>query len=216
MNKINPIIWYDNVPIDEELLSDTINSVKQGDVEYRHGDSYYTSYFKQQDNQNGADSIFERYYAGVVNRLMIDLGLEGRSTYSIATWMQVYDTQTRNSMRVHDHWGGGELVSWVHFVRPSVNKLFYFIDSNGKKLYPDVQNKDDFIVFPPFLQHGVDPNNDSERVIIAGNVMLHEMYSQEGRDYHKVNYIDDNINFIQNIPNKQYKHKQRHSELDSL
>ena len=29
MSKINRIIWYDNVDVDEELLSDTIQGVKE-------------------------------------------------------------------------------------------------------------------------------------------------------------------------------------------
>ena len=62
MSRCNPIIWYDNIPIDEELLSDTIDIIISGDQEFRGGDNYYTSYFINSNNGNGADCIFQGYY----------------------------------------------------------------------------------------------------------------------------------------------------------
>ena len=220
MSRCNPIIWYDNIPIDEELLSDTIDIIISGDQEFRGGDNYYTSYFINSNNGNGADSIFQGYYNNIVDRILVDLGLYHRSNCKVGTWMQVYTTG--QNMRIHDHYGGGELVSFVHFVQPIDSKVFYFYDSNNNKIYPDEQKKNDFIVFPPWLQHGVDNNKTTDkRAIISGNVMLNMMYKNQNRDYTKIHYterVDGGESLlIDGGKNPEYiEHKQRHSELDSL
>ena len=220
MSRCNPIIWYDNIPIDEELLSDTIDIIISGDQEFRGGDNYYTSYFINSNNGNGADSIFQGYYNNIVDRVLVDLGLYHRSNCKVGTWMQVYTTG--QNMRIHDHYGGGELVSFVHFVQPIDSKVFYFYDSNNNKIYPDEQKKNDFIVFPPWLQHGVDGNKTTDkRAIISGNVMLDMMYKNQNMNYTKINYTKrvegGESLLIDSGKNPEYvEHKQRHSELDSL
>ena len=129
MNKVTPIIWYDNILLDEELLEDSIEGVKESrQVEQRHHDRYFTSFFEL----NAADSIFNRIYVDVVRRIMIDLGLEGRCLYNIVPWMQVYNSDTNNavtgqSMRVHDHFGGSELLSFVHIVKPTNTNSFLIV-----------------------------------------------------------------------------------------
>ena len=220
MSRCNPIIWYDNIPIDEELLSDTIDNILLGDQEFRGVDNYYTSYFINSNNGNGADSIFQGYYNNIVDRVLVDLGLYHRSNCKVGTWMQVYTTG--QNMRIHDHYGGGELVSFVHFVQPIDSKVFYFYDSNNNKIYPDEQKKNDFIVFPPWLQHGVDGNKTTDkRAIISGNVMLDMMYKNQNMNYTKINYTKrvegGESLLIDSGKNPEYvEHKQRHSELDSL
>lgn len=220
MSKINRIIWYDNVDVDEELLSDTIQGVKESnEIEDRQHDRYHTSFFQS----NTADSIFDKLYRDVIRRVMIDLGLDGRCIFSINSWMQVYNIDTNNpvtgqSMRVHDHFGGSELFSFVHIVQPTNTKCLFFPDSNGNKIYPETQNKGDFMVFPSWLEHGVDPVNEGERAIISGNVLFNALYSQGGQDMHRCHPINASINVIENIMNPDYVEKkyQRHSELDSL
>ena len=217
MSRCNPIIWYDNIPIDEELLSDTIENVLLGDQETRGGDKYYTSYFINSSNRSGPDTIFREYYNSILIRVLSDLGLHHRSQYSVGTWMQVYNNG--HNMRVHDHYHGGELVSFVHFVQPTDTKVFYFINSNGDKIYPDEQRKDDFIVFPPWLEHGVDVNNsDTNRAIISGNVNYDILYRNEFNDYSKAYYNQrlDGGQMILIDSGGNNKPKQRHSELDSL
>jgi len=120
MSRFNPILWYDNIPIDEELLSDTIDNILSGEKEFRCGDEYYTSYFTNSINKSGPDTIFTEYYNNIINRASTDLGLFHRSEYQVATWMQVYISG--NSMRIHDHYYGGELYSFVHFVQPTDDK----------------------------------------------------------------------------------------------
>ena len=221
MNKVTPIIWYDNILLDEELLEDSIEGVKEArQVEQRHHDRYFTSFFET----NAADSIFNRVYVDIVRRIMIDLGLEGRCLYNIVPWMQVYNSDTNNavtgqSMRVHDHFGGSELLSFVHIVKPNNTKCLFFPDSNGNRWYPETQNKGDLMVFPSWYQHGVDPVNEGERAIMSGNVCFQELLSQGGVDMHKCHPIIYNINVIENVKNPNYvenNHKQRHSDLDAL
>ena len=221
MSNCNPILWHDNIPIDEELLSDTIDNILSGDQEIRGEDKYHTSYFINMGTGNGADRIFDGYYNDIIVRVLTDLGLQHRCSYQVGKWMQVYTND--QSMRIHDHYGGGELVSFVHFVQPIDTKVFYFYDSNNNKIYPDEQKKDDFIVFPPWLQHGVDSNNtDNQRAIISGNVMLDLMYRNEDHNYTKITYTKryggDGETLLIDIGDNPHlnKNKQRHSDLDSL
>ena len=135
----------------------------------------------------GYDIVDINDYNNIVDRVLVDLGLYHRSNCKVGTWMQVYTTG--QNMRIHDHYGGGELVSFVHFVQPIDSKVFYFYDSNNNKIYPDEQKKNDFIVFPPWLQHGVDNNKTTDkRAIISGNVMLNMMYKNQNMNYTKINY----------------------------
>ena len=88
--------------------------------------------------------------------------------------MQIYNSKLSSTHSIHDHFTTHEMFSWVHFVRPTQQKCFFYIDSKGNKTYPD-QHQNRFIVFPSWLQHGVDPlDNETtqERVVIAGNVMF--------------------------------------------
>ena len=63
-----------------------------------------------------------------------------------------------------------EFFSWVHFIKPSSKKCFYFVNHKGDKTYPE-QNEGDFIIFPSWAAHSVDPNQDKDdRIVTAGNV----------------------------------------------
>ena len=83
-------------------------------------------------------------------------------------------------------------------VKPTKKKLFFFIDSDGKKVYPEGQTPGDFIVFPSWAEHGVDPSDESadeQRVVIAGNIsvtMVNRLHA-ETENYHKVSKTVDVI-----------------------
>ena len=62
-------------------------------------------------------------------------------------------------------------------------KCFCFLDSDGKRTFPDTQKAGDFIVFPSWVQHEVLPNDSNEdRAVIAGNIEFSFMSSDNRID----------------------------------
>ena len=167
----NPIFWYGDEEIDDNLLSDVVEIVKDmGDNIRCPTQKFYSTYFID----NRPEYIFERFYGSIIKEVLDDVGLSERMKYKNNFWMQIYESKISIAHSVHDHFTTHEMFSWVHFVRPTQQKCFFYIDSKGNKIYPD-QHQNRFIVFPPWLQHGVDPlDNETtqERVVIAGNVMF--------------------------------------------
>ena len=167
----NPIFWYGDEEIDDNLLSDVVEIVKDmGDNIRCPTQKFYSTYFID----NRPEYIFERFYGSIIKEVLDDVGLSERMKYKNNFWMQIYESKISIAHSVHDHFTTHEMFSWVHFVRPTQQKCFFYIDSKGNKTYPD-QHQNRFIVFPSWLQHGVDPlDNETtqERVVIAGNVMF--------------------------------------------
>tara|TARA_B100000035_G_scaffold70500_1_gene57877 strand:- start:505 stop:1113 length:609 start_codon:yes stop_codon:yes gene_type:complete len=174
---INKIMWSSNEAIDDNLLTDIVNIVKDMGEDIRcPSQRFYSTYFIG----NRPEYIFEKYYRSIVDKIVFDFDLKHRLEYSCNFWMQVYDPNESDQHHVHDHFTSQELFSWVHFVRPTKQKCFYFTDSDGNKSYPK-QDKNDFIAFPPWVNHGVDRPDDDidvDRVVIAGNVMFDSIIDQ--------------------------------------
>lgn len=168
---INKIIWSSNETIDDHLLTDVVTIVKDmGDGVRCPTQRFYSTYFID----NRPEYIFERFYLSIIDKIVFDYDLRGRLKYTCHFWMQIYDPNDSDQHHVHDHFTSQELFSWVHFVRPTKQKCFFFTDSDGNKSYPK-QDKNDFIAFPAWVNHGVDrPDSeiDTDRVVIAGNVMF--------------------------------------------
>ena len=50
----------------------------------------------------------------------------------------------------------------------------FFYDGYGRKIYPQLQRSGDFIAFPPWMPHGIDPvtTKGFDRVVVAGNLFM--------------------------------------------
>ena len=159
----NFILWNTNVPVsDVDTLRDKVVSIPEAKEH-----DLYTTYRLSKWNRPEEEIV--KSYQPIIDEFMSDLGLS-HYRYRLNTWCQVYD----GGQETHDHYmlGCSTILSFVHFLRP-VGKFNYFIDSKGEKWYPK-QDEGDFIVFPSWALHGIEPSYGKERVVIAGNVRLVE------------------------------------------
>ena len=168
------IIWKTNNPIPKDTIDSIASKIKKDDRSFRKENNFYSSYYLPTSER--PEEELTSVYNDIIPEAAKKLGLFGRSTLSVPYWMQVYE-KDGGSHGFHMHFTGQELISWVHFLRPSSKKCFYFIDSNGKATYPE-QNEGDFIMFPAWAMHGVDPNTDDEdRCVVAGNIIVKKIDS---------------------------------------
>tara|TARA_B100000427_G_C15456486_1_gene572038 strand:- start:593 stop:1186 length:594 start_codon:yes stop_codon:yes gene_type:complete len=171
----NPILWECNCHIDDKVVDDLMQQLYNDDI-FNDKMKYYSSYYL--DESIRPDNIlFEEngVYYNIITQVLRDMGFAHRSDITVRHWMQLYDPNNTGDHTVHDHYSPLVLLSFIHFIRPTDTKCFYFEDSDGGKLYPK-QDKGDFIVFPSWLQHGVDPNTYQERSTIVGNIVFNRLY----------------------------------------
>ena len=163
------IIWKTNCKIRKEKIDSLVSDLKKDDRSFGKEIKFYSSYYLPVSER--PEKRLTSVYNDIITKGSKQLGLFNRSDLSVPFWMQVYP-KDGGSHKFHMHFCGQEIISWVHFLRPSSKKCFYFIDSDGKQIYPH-QNEGDFIIFPAWALHGVDPNTDDEdRCVVAGNIIL--------------------------------------------
>lgn len=182
---MNMIIWRNNYrPIDQLYpdntdVRDAVSELKSIPETYDPTLNYHTSYFVHPDRR--PERGFTEFYSQILDEVITDVGLKHRAEIFYEMWMQVY-TKDSKSFSKHDHFSGNELLSWVHFVEPSSKPCFHFLDSKKNKIYPD-QKAGDFIVFPSWVLHEVDPpDEDDDRVVISGNIMAISLLSDDPDD----------------------------------
>ena len=172
------IIYSFNDQLSDDLVEQLSKTIKV-DM-YQHppvdgGFPFYSSY-NVATVRHFPDAL-EEYYDVKFRRILYHLDLLGRTVNNLYKWCQIYNRSTGGKGHPpHTHFSGNQLLSIVHFVRtPKNQKCFYFV-CGGEKYYPDTQNSGDFIVFPSWASHGVDPvevdNND--RIIVSANAHCRE------------------------------------------
>jgi hypothetical protein len=182
------IIWKTNYNIPKEEIDSLISDLKKDDRSFGKDIKFYSSYYLPVSER--PEKKITSVYNDIITKGSKQLGLFNRADLTVPFWMQVYPKDC-GAHKFHMHFCGQEILSWVHFLRPSSKKCFYFIDSDGKQIYPH-QNEGDFIIFPAWAIHGVDPNtDDDDRVVVAGNILLTRIEAPEtsSRSY----LVNDNI-----------------------
>ena len=170
------ILWTDNFRLDSQKLDKAVEeTIKLPDclVGYE-GEQFYHSTYYIPDIFKHPEIVFLEEYKSVIAKFMKSMGLYERTSFTFNHWMQVYQGN-QSGHPVHEHFKFNTFFSWVHFIRPTKKKCFFFIDSEGNKKYPENQNPGDFVVFPSWAEHGVEPideNGDEKRVVIAGNISV--------------------------------------------
>lgn len=136
-------------------------------------------------------------YQKIFDRILKDYGVYETTTYYGHIWVQMYNSTTESHL-AHTHYSGGEAFSWVHFIDTPKQKCFYFLDSSGKKHYPEQQKSGDFIVFTPWTPHGIDPVEEDgfDRIVSAGNVFFSQF--QFGSEYVESNTWNKTTLFVTN------------------
>lgn len=166
------IVWQGNFQFDQGKIDNLIKNVITHCTE---SSDIATSYFEDDINKR-PEIHFLNEYSEIVAQFMKDLGFFHRSNYSFDHWTQVYLSNTEFGHRVHDHWDACTPLSWVHFIKPSQDPCFYFLDSEGNKSWPK-QEKGDFIVFPSWALHAV--KGSANRAVVAGNIAVSLFLSPE-------------------------------------
>ena len=143
-NEESPVIWRDNLKFSEQDIQKVHSEIVSNENFLTYSESgigsMYSTYFAS-DVFSRPEIHFLDSYKGVVNSIVNDLGLyESETTFDY--WCQVYDGSHGN----HFHLSAIVPISFVHFIRPTDTKCFYFVSRNGKHLYPK-QDPGDIIAF---------------------------------------------------------------------
>ena len=158
------ILWQANVELESSFADDCQKYLSE--LDRVESDSLKTSYHRD-------PSEFPLYprYEEVFEKILKDLGLYGIVSYNAYLWGQLYDKNCKGH-GTHSHFTGSEILSWVHFLKIPEQRCFFFLNSDGDKIYPEHQSQNDMIVFPSWAIHGVDPleNPDDIRIVTAGNI----------------------------------------------
>ena len=174
---MNLELWRTNSKIPDNLVDSHVSEIKKSVLPFRN----MWSTFELLGTKKSPDLIFAEYYESILDVVVSDFGIKSRvDKLSFNYWTQVYGNKARHSE--HDHLSGATLFSWVHFIRPTKEKCFCFLDDERRPYFPE-QNSGDFIVFPEWALHTVKPNTSGEeRVVIAGNVNYGMMNRPDGEN----------------------------------
>ena len=174
---MDPIIWSTNFNHSDDEIDSCIESLEK--LEVTPGGVIHTSYSSPQEDR--PESIWKDKYDAIIARALADLGVLKRVDYFYQYWMQTYNSGDEAHF-THDHFSSIELFSFVHFVRPTSKKCFAFLDSYGKSNYPK-QDAGDFIVFPSWALHRVEPHGlDEKRCVVSGNLSVRSIHCPLGRN----------------------------------
>ena len=166
------ILWSTNKTVSG--LDLIVSKLKQHPLCYQRKEKYYTSYYTSPDErpEKKLNSLYKKIINDASNPTLFE-----RGNFQNYYWMQLYP-QNGGTISLHHHHRPNGIFSWVHFIKPSSKKCFYFVNHRGDKTYPE-QNEGDFIIFPSWAAHSVDPNQDKDdRIVTAGNVFA-ETVKQE-------------------------------------
>ena len=169
-------IWSSNKKIPADIHIEIIKRIEEN---HNNKEEFFTSY-----HDIGADHtisknfhqsfpLLDDYYKNIIREMMKDLGIFKRSLYRYNLWVQMYNFET-NTHSPHEHFTGGEIISFNHIINASQEKCFYFLNDDGDKIYPGEQKSGDIFAWPPWRIHGVDKVQEPNvnRLIVAGNVWL--------------------------------------------
>ena len=163
------ILWSSNELIDDDIINSVILELKSQPSCYEEKANYYSSYFTPPNER--PEKKLKKFYDSIINQATKYLTLYNRFKFDNYFWMQLY-IRNGGTIEAHHHYQPTTIFSWVHFIRPTKNKCFYFINHLNEKTYPEQQNEGDFILFPSYLLHAVEVNtSDEDRVITAGNII---------------------------------------------
>ena len=163
------ILWSSNELIDDDIINSVILELKSQPSCYEEKANYYSSYFTPPNER--PEKKLKKFYDSIINQATKYLTLYNRFKFDNYFWMQLY-IKNGGTIEAHHHYQPTTIFSWVHFIRPTKNKCFYFINHLNEKTYPEQQNEGDFILFPSYLLHAVEVStSDEDRVITAGNII---------------------------------------------
>jgi len=167
------IFWRSNLKADfVERLAEFIANNSMVNKPYIGKTKYWSSYYAGGIEDESLAKEADLFYAEQCVRMTKDMGVHGFMPYEQQYWFQAYNNET-TSHNIHTHFGKGALISWVHILKATDKKCFFFVDSYGERHYPE-QEENDIFAFPSWAMHGVEPVEEDNvtRIIAAGNIIL--------------------------------------------
>ena len=177
-------IWSAHKKLPDDIHTEIISRVEKN---YNDKKKFFTSYVFRDSRWSSIDHmdhsigknfhkefpLLDDYYENIIKEMMRNLGLWSRTKYQYNLWVQMYNSET-NTHHPHEHYTGGEVISFNHIIDASKEKCFYFLNDDGDKIYPGEQRSGDIFAWPPWRIHGVDKVKEPNvnRLILAGNIWL--------------------------------------------
>lgn len=200
------IIYRDNFHLDESELSidDLIMNITTDERCNSNADNHHSTYFLRNDMRH--DKVYAGQYVDHMYDLLDDEWFPGAGI-KINFWTQVYKGSGHNT---HSHFRYNIPLSFVHFIRPSKKDCFHFVLGDRKE-YPK-QEAGDFIIFPSWAKHAIDPCPEDEyRVSIAGNIVINTFLGDSARYYYIPTTRRTDVVEISEFVKEDHNHDHDHS-----
>ena len=179
-----PLYWYHgNVKFPdtevEKMISDLTKSgdhirslmekslMETSKLGVREESSISTYYF---DVTERPDAVWQPRYNEIIEEIMKSIGIQSSTRYDWDYWTQLYFANDYHG--AHTHSNLKESISFVHFIKPTKENNFVFLDNDGNEHVLPEQNEGDIVCFPSYIWHKVKPLKSGIRFVVSGNIEL--------------------------------------------
>ena len=179
-----PLYWYHgNVKFPdtevEKMISDLTKSgdhirslmetsvMETSKLGVREETSIITYYF---DVTERPDAVWQPRYNEIIEEIMKSIGIQSSTRYDWDYWTQLYFANDYHG--AHTHSNLKESISFVHFIKPTKENNFVFLDNDGNEHVLPEQNEGDIVCFPSYIWHKVKPLKSGIRFVVSGNIEL--------------------------------------------
>ena len=164
-----PIYWYHgNVKFPDTEVEQVINELERLGSELIKREDAISSYHLKIFSR--PDKIWRARYGEIVEEITKSIGIESTTRYIYEYWAQLYFK--KNKHHAHHHWRGPSTISFVHFIRPTDENCFKFIDNDGYDHPLPEQREGDIVCFQSYVWHRVAPLESGKRFVVAGNIEI--------------------------------------------
>ena len=166
-----PLYWYyGNVKFPDTEVEQVINElIRLSDYLqlFMEEEAISSYYLKELDRP---DKIWQPRYQEIVENLTKSIAIQSTSRYTWDYWTQLYFPKHHHP--AHTHYNGKDTISFVHFINPTKENNFVFLDNDGNEHVLAEQNEGDIVFFPSYIWHKVKPLKSGRRFAVAGNIEI--------------------------------------------
>lgn len=167
-----PLYWYfGNITFPDQEVEQVIKELERLGEELIKREDAISSYYLKIHSR--PDKIWQPKYEEIVEEITDSIGIQKTSKYTWDYWTQLYFPKNRHN--AHHHWNGKATLSFVHFIKPTDENSFVFLDNYGNDYVLPEQREGDIVCFPSYIWHRVKPLKSGRRFVVAGNIeILHQ------------------------------------------
>lgn len=164
-----PTYWYHgNNKFPETEVEQVIKELERlGEELIKREDAISSYYLKVQSRP---DKIWQPKYQQIVDQIATSIGIESTCKYTWEYWAQLYFPKNRHP--AHHHSNGTSTISFVHFIKPTDENSFVFLDNDGNDHPLPEQREGDIVCFPSYIWHRVKPLKSDKRFVVSGNIEI--------------------------------------------